>query len=157
MGRALSTQLGIAFFDADDYFWLLTEPPYQEQRAPAARLALMLADLTKVPAAVVAGSVMKWGAELEEGFSLVVFLTLATELRVARLREREIARFGRADAQFLEWAAQYEEGRMAGRSRALHEQWLRERSCAILQLEGDLSVAERVVRVTEALSNLHSS
>ena len=154
MGRALSTQLGISFFDADDYFWLPTEPPYQEKRAPAARLSLILADLTKVPSAVVAGSVMNWGAELEEAFSLVVFLTLDTEIRVARLREREIARFGRADAQFLEWAAQYEEGRMAGRSRALHEKWLSERSCSILRLDGDLSVAERVVRVTEALSNM---
>src|SRR5215510_5635478 len=152
LGRALSTQLGMAFFDADDYFWLPTEPPYQEKRDPAARLSLILADLAKVPSAVVSGSVMKWGAELEEAFSLVVFLTLDTELRVARLREREMARFGRAEAQFLKWAAQYEEGHMAGRSRALHEQWLNERSCPILRLDGDLSVAERVVRVTEALS-----
>jgi adenylate kinase family enzyme len=154
LGRALSTQLGISFFDADDYFWLPTEPPYQEKRDPAARLSLLLADLAKVPSAVVAGSVMKWGAELEEAFSLIVFLTLDTELRVARLREREIARCGRADAQFIEWAAQYDEGRLAGRSRALHEQWLSERSCAILRLNGDLSVADRVVRVTAALAKM---
>ena len=115
LGRALSTQLGIAFFDADDYFWLSTEPPYQEKRDPVARLSLLLADLAKVPSAVVAGSVMKWGAELEEAFSLIVFLTLDTELRVARLRER---------------------------------------SCAILRLDGDLSVADRVGRVTETLSKM---
>src|SRR5262245_10034884 len=154
LGRALSTQLGMACFDADDYFWLPTEPPYQEKRAPAVRLSLILADLAKVPAAVVAGSVMKWGAELEEAFSLIVFLTLDPELRVARLREREMARCGRADAQFIEWAAQYDEGRLAGRSRVLHEQWLRERSCALRRLDGDLSVAERVVRVTRALSKM---
>src|SRR5262245_39430635 len=152
LGRALSTQLGMAFFDADDYFWLPTEPAYQEKRDSAARLSLMLADLAKAPSAVVAGSVMKWGAELEDAFSLVVFLTLDPELRLARLREREMACFGRAEAQFLAWTAQYDEGRLAGRSRALQEKWLSERSCAILRLDGDLSVAERVVRVTATLA-----
>jgi len=96
---------------------------------------------------------MNWGTELEDSFSLIVFLTLDAEIRVARMREREIARRGRADEEFLEWAAQYEEGRMSGRSRTLHEKWLSERRCSVLRLDGDLSVAKRIARVVEALSN----
>ena len=64
-----------------------------------------------------------------------------------------MSELGVVNEAFLEWAAQYETGRMPGRSRALHEKWLSERSCPVLRLEGDLSVAERVARVTEALSN----
>jgi len=155
LGHAFARELKIACFDSDDYFWLPTEPPYQERRDPTARLSLLLADLAKSQHSVISGSVMGWGRELEDCFSLVVFLVLDAELRVARLRERETARFGRADAEFLAWAAQYEEGRMEGRSRALHERWLSERSCPILHIEGDLSVREKVRRVSQALSDLN--
>jgi adenylate kinase family enzyme len=152
LGRALSVRLGGSFLDADDYYWMPTDPPYEEKRDSAARLQLILSDLRKVSSAVVAGCVRNWGGELEDSFSLIVFLILDAEIRVARLREREMSELGRIDEVFLEWAAQYETGRMSGRSRALHEKWLSERSCPVLRLEGDLSVAERVARVTEALS-----
>ena len=153
LGRALSVRLGSSFLYADDYYWIPTDPPYKEKRDPATRLQLILADLRNTSSAVVAGCVRNWGDELEDSFSLIVFLILDAEIRVARLREREMSECGRVDEVFLEWAAQYETGRMSGRSRALHEKWLSERSCPVLRLEGDLSVTERVARVTEALSN----
>ena len=152
LGRALSARLGSSFLDADDYYWIPTDPPYKEKRDSAARLYLILADLQKATSAVVAGCVRNWGGELEDSFSLIVFLILDAEIRVARLREREMSEFGRVDEAFLEWAAQYDTGRLAGRSRALHEKWLSERSCPVLRLEGDLSVTERVTRVTESLA-----
>lgn len=155
LGRALSGELTVAFFDVDDYFWLPTEPPYQRTRDRSARLALLVADLAAVPHAVAAGSVIGWGRELEDSFSLVVFLTLQVDLRLSRLREREVARFGRADAKFLEGAAQYDEGHSDENSRIGDERWLAERSCPVLRIEGDVSVRDRVARVANALSNLH--
>jgi uridine kinase len=153
LGRTLSVCLGSSFLDADDYYWIPTDPPYEKKRDPAARLQLILADLRKSSSTVVAGCVRNWGGELEDSFSLIVFLILDAEVRVARLQEREMSELGRVNEAFLEWAAQYDTGRMPGRSRALHEKWLSERSCPVLRLEGDLSVAERVARVIEALSN----
>jgi len=153
LGRALSVRLGSSFLDADDYYWIPTDQPYEVKRDPDTRLQLILADLRNPSSAVVSGCVRNWGGELEDSFSLIVFLILDAEIRVARLREREMSKLGRVDEMFLEWAAQYDTGRMSGRSRALHEKWLSERSCPALRLEGDLSVAERVARVTEALSN----
>lgn len=155
MGRAISRELEIAFFDVDDYFWLPTEPLYQRKRDRSARLSLLAADLTKVPHSVTSGSVIQWGQEVEDAFSLIVFLTLQPELRIARLREREVARFGRADPEFLAWAARYDEGHFNENSRIGDERWLAERSCPVLRVEGDISVQERVARVANALSNLH--
>jgi len=155
LGRAVSRELEVAFFDADDYFWLPTEPPYQQQRDPSARLSLLVADLAKVPHSVTSGSVINWGGALEDSFSLIVFLTLQPQLRLARLREREIARFGRADSTFLESAAQYDEGCLDENSRIGDERWLTKQSCPVLRIEGDVSVPERVARVANALSNLH--
>src|SRR5215475_10464566 len=91
LGRALSVRLGSSFLDADDYYWILTDPPYKEKRDPVARLQLILADLRKAPSSVVAGCVRNWGGELEDSFSLIVLLTLDAEIRVARLREREMS------------------------------------------------------------------
>src|SRR4249920_4175494 len=101
VGRAVSTTLGIAFFEADDYFWLPTSPPFTRKRDADHRLSLILEDLNKVSSAVVAGSVVAWGNELEDSFSLIVFLTTPASVRISRLREREVAKFGHADPSFL--------------------------------------------------------
>ena len=151
LGRALSEELKVAFFDVDDFFWLPTEPLYQQKRAPSARLSLFVEELAKVAHSVTSGSVIGWGGELENSFSLIVFLTLQHELRLTRLRQRETARFGRANPEFLEWAAQYDAGKLDVNSRIGDEKWLSERSCPVLRIEGDSSVLEGVERVANAL------
>jgi energy-coupling factor transporter ATP-binding protein EcfA2 len=151
LARALAAELKIACFDVDDYFWLRSEPPYQRARDPVARLSLFAADLAKVAHCVVSGSVINWGATLEDSFSLIAFLALAPELRLARLRERETARFGRANPEFMKSAAQYDASDLDENSRAGDERWLTKRSCPVLRIEGDLSVAERLARVASAL------
>lgn len=154
LGRALSRELEFAFFDADDYFWVPTDPPYQLQRDPSARHSLLVSDLAKVARSVTSGSVINWGEDLEDSFSMIIFLTLPPELRLARLHEREVARFGRADSKFLQWAAQYDDGSMEVNSLIGDERWLAKRSCPVLRIEGDISVPERVARAAKALSNL---
>ena len=94
LGRALSVRLGSSVLDADDYYWIPTDPPYEVKRDPAAWLQLILADLRKASSAVVAGCVRNWGRELEDSFLLVVFLILDSEIRVTRLREREVSERG---------------------------------------------------------------
>ncbi|HYN13967.1 MAG TPA: AAA family ATPase [Burkholderiales bacterium] len=152
VGRSVAAALGAAFLDADDYFWLPTDPPFTHQRDADRRLSFILEDLDKVSSAVIAGSIVDWGAELEDSISLIVFLTVPASIRVSRLRERELARFGHANPSFLEWAAQYDEGRMAGRSLAKHERWLSARACSILRIDGDISVTESTARVVRVLS-----
>jgi hypothetical protein len=135
----------------DDYYWLPTDPPFQGKQDPAIRCARLLQDVRDAPRAVVSGSIMNWGAELEDSLSLIVFLTVPAKIRVARLREREMQRFGCVDPTFLAWAAQYDEGRQEGRSLARHEAWLATRSCPVLRLDGDLSTECRLGRVLAVL------
>lgn len=152
LGRALAREIGASFIEGDEHFWFVTDPPYQRQRSPEERLASLVRAVNAVPSVVVAGSIAGWGAEIESGFSLVVFLSVPTDVRVARLRARETARFGRPHEGFIEWAAQYEEGRLEGRSRAIHERWLSERACQVLRIEGDLPVEECLRRALGALA-----
>jgi len=88
---------------------------------------------------------------VEDAFDLIVFLFVATQTRLARIRRRETERFGTADPAFLTWASQYDEGPPEGRSLAKHESWLAQRSCPILRIEGDTSVQARVRRVMDVI------
>jgi hypothetical protein len=95
----------------------------------------------------VAGSVVNWGMEIEDSFSLIVFLLVPAEARVDRLRKRETALFGVVNPEFVAWAAQYDEGRLPGRSLAIHERWLSSRRCKVLRIEGDVSLDDSVNRI----------
>lgn len=150
LGAALAAELGGEYLDADDYYWLPTSPPFTHKRPAPERLASLLADLQPHPTCVVAGSIVGWGAALEDAFDLVVFLYLDTPLRIERLRRREIAQLGHADPAFLDWAAQYDSGPPVGRSLAKHRAWLARRTCRVIELHGDLSVRARVAAVRQA-------
>jgi adenylate kinase family enzyme len=148
LGRALADILKVPFFDADDYYWLPTDPPYQQKRTASLRLSMLTKDLDCARnGAIVAGSVVNWGMELEDSFSLIVFLLVPAEARVDRLRKRETALFGVVNPEFVAWAAQYDEGRLPGRSLAIHERWLSSRRCKVLRIEGDVSLDDSVNRI----------
>jgi len=94
---------------------------------------------------------------------MVVFLWIPHKVRMARLREREIERFG-LDAispggwfyenhlEFIDWAAQYDKAGVDMRSRALHEEWMNKLPCELLRLEQPMTVHEMATRVEEALN-----
>jgi hypothetical protein len=138
--------------DADSFYWKPTVPPFKEKYDSDARLTMLLGELGASHASIVSGSVCGWGAELEDSFDLVIFLSLPTELRLQRIEAREISLFGGADPAFLAWAAQYEEGQLPGRSRARHEAWIESRPCRVLRFEEDQAVDARAEQIVESIS-----
>ena len=152
LGRALAGHLALPCFDADDFFWHPTSPPYKRLVKPEARLAAILDQLGRHPEWVLSGSVVNWGAALEDLFTLIVWRTVPTDLRIARLIQRSLARFGEPPRpELLAWAARYDAGGLDVRSRALHEKWLSARTCAIVRIDGDLTVAACLARTLAAL------
>jgi hypothetical protein len=97
-------------------------------------------------------------------FDLVVFLSVPSEVRLARLRVRERERYGDAIEPggplrekyeaFIAWAASYEDGSPVERSRRMHEDWLAKLPCPVLRLEGTDDVATRVKSVSVRLAQL---
>lgn len=72
LGKALASRLAFTFLDSDDFYWLPTEPAYQEKRDVDLRLALILRAMESKHV-VIAGSILGWGEALEQSFDLVVF------------------------------------------------------------------------------------
>ena len=83
-------------------------------------------------------------------------MSLPHDLRVSRLRARELARYGRINEPFIAWAAGYDDDppTSSTRNRRRQHEWLSERRCPVLRLEGDLTVAERVALTRQQLAPL---
>ncbi|MDR5858603.1 AAA family ATPase [Halomonas eurihalina] len=135
LGKLLATRLGAVFQEADDIYWLDTTPPFQQKRSKEKRREMLSKIIRGTNVLVVAGSVMSWGTDIEDAFDAIVFLTAPVRTRLERIKRRDIQQFGAVDPAFLEWAAQYDDGGMGGRSLARHNAWLAERSCPVLAIE----------------------
>lgn len=157
----LAAKYGHRHRDTDDFFWMRTDPPYRERRPREERLALLRQALRASSSWVLSGSLCGWGDSLIPDFELVAFLVVPTPIHLARLREREVARFGhqaigeggelhRAHVDYLEWAGSYDTGSVEMRSRALHEAWLDALPGAVFRLEGDRSVEYQLAQIEKA-------
>lgn len=158
----MATRYGHRHLDTDDYFWLQTVPPYREKRPRGERLALLRQASRDSKSWVLSGSLCGWGDPLISEFELVVFLSVPTPVRLARLRVRESERYGQdaiapggelhgAHMEFLDWAGRYDTGGLEMRSRALHEAWLATVSCPVIRLEGNRSAGEQLERIEASL------
>jgi len=161
LGRALATALGCPHLDTDDFYWLPTDPPFEEKRDVAERCRLLGAALAPSPAWVLSGWLGNWGNAFVPQFDLAVFLTAPTDVRIARLRAREAAHFGAAaiapngemyskHEAFIAWAAAYEAGDCEGRTRASQESWLARLPCPVLRLSGEAPTEALVAIVKDA-------
>lgn len=166
LGRSVAGALGALHIDADDVYWLPTDPPYLQKRERSARLKLLDESFHQAGERgwVLTGSILEWGDSLISLFTLVVFLTAPTELRLRRLKAREAQRFGaRIDPggdllsthqAFLEWAAAYDAGTCGGRTRARHEEWLTRMQAPVVRLDATAPYEELLGQVLEQIKQL---
>ncbi|AUW44660.1 ATP-binding protein [Rhizobium leguminosarum] len=149
LGRALAERLDIAHLDTDDFFWMPTDPPFTTPRNADERIRLLLDEATRL-----SGSALKWGGPLEPLYDLILFLRIEPGLRMARIRAREIARYGNRigpggdmevkSGEFLEWAASYDTAGPERRSLAVHEQWLETQTAPVLRLDSSRDIDDLV-------------
>jgi adenylate kinase family enzyme len=164
LGRALAERLDCVNLDSDTYFWLPSDPPFQQMRDREERRVLLGADLQQHESWTLSGSISGWGDVFIPLFDLVVFLWVPPAVRLTRLAERERRRFGAEalapggvmhenHATFMAWAAEYDTGDVTMRSRARHEQWLPLVSCPVVRLEGTGTVDEHTQAVLARLDS----
>ena len=145
LGRAVADAWAVPHADADDYFWLPTDPPYVRKRPPLERVALMEQVFLSREGWVLSGSMVGWGDEVVGSCDGVVFLTLDPTERMRRLEAREQVRGERGPADesvreaFLTWARGYDDPSFEGRSRVAHEEWLATLTCPVLRLDSALT------------------
>jgi adenylate kinase family enzyme len=162
LGRALAARVNTVFLDTDDFYWRPTHPPYQEARPRELRLAHLQEAIASHGSWVLSGSLCGWGDPVIPLFQLVVFLRVPTDVRIARLRAREISAFGREalapggslhenHEKFIAWAADYDSGGLDMRSLSRHQAWLARISCPVVRFDGESAVELQVARILEEL------
>ncbi|RWX74409.1 hypothetical protein EPK99_24805 [Neorhizobium lilium] len=154
LGLALSHALAIRHLDTDDIYWMPTDPPFTTPRALEERVAMLKKEAQGDKAWVLSGSALKWGSVAEPLYDLIVFLRLDPVLRMARIRRREVQRYGpRLDPggdmaaksrEFLEWAESYDTAGPERRSLIAHEAWLAGQAAPILRLDSTSPIVELV-------------
>jgi adenylate kinase family enzyme len=154
LGEALSMELKIPHFDSDDFFWIDTDPPFQERRTPEIRTNLLRNTLRPHDSWILSGSALKWGDFLLKECDMIIYLFLEKEKRIRRLEERERKRFGDQInpgeimhtnfVDFIEWAKSYDNGDMNMRSRESEMSWLENAECEVLKIEEEMTLEDEI-------------
>ncbi len=162
LGKSLADHFAIPFFDADDYYWKKTDPPFQEANPPETRFSLLSNELSKSNDWIVSGSLLSWGDSLKHDFTHAIYLYIPKEERLRRIKSREKIRFGdrilpggdmyEGHTKFIDWAMQYDEGLASGRSKPRHEAWIKTLECPLIRMEEVLSEKEILNKLLTQIS-----
>lgn len=146
LGKALEDNYGFKQLDTDNYFWLPTNPPFTTSRERNERIHLLKEDILYNRKCVVSGSLCGWGDTLIPYFDLIIRIVTPTDIRIERIRKRELDRFGErillggdmyeAHEKFIKWATEYDTGAADMRSKSLHDQWLNKINCLKVEIDG---------------------
>lgn len=135
LGRALAQALDAVYIDVDDIVWFTDDAlPYRRKRNTDHRRALLTEKLQAAPRWVLGGALCGWGDVFLPQFDRIIFLDQHTEIRLAQIRQREIARYGperlapggdlnTVFEKFLQWATAYDDS-TTQRGRAAEMEWL---------------------------------
>ena len=147
LSRALSARLDVDHFDADEYYWVPTDPPFTQAYPRDKRVELMAADLDRVDGWVLSGSMCGWGDVFAPRFTLAVYLWIPGDIRMERVAQREKQRYGariepggdmhEQSREFLEWGRRYDSAGFEQRSRVLHDWWIGNLPCPVMRIEYD--------------------
>ena len=161
LGKTISEKYNFSHFDSDDYFWYPTDPPYQKKRPIEERQELLFNDIEDEENWVISGSFCGLGDVFIPYFDLAIYLWVPTEIRIKRLKKRELKEVGhdilpggkmhKNHVEFLKWASKYDYGGTDMRSKKTHELWMSKLDCPILRIEGDYELEESIELVEEKM------
>ncbi|MHA7100725.1 AAA family ATPase [Roseivirga pacifica] len=163
LSKTLAQKLNWTHLDADDFYWKRTAIPFQEKLPQEQRIARLKKAFLKSENTIISGSLVSWGAYWQTAFDLAVFLKLPHEVRMERLKNRELERYGEQleynpvfkakSEKFLAWASKYDNPNFDGRNIALHTAWAKSLNCECIEI-GDLSNEDRMNMVLEKIKTL---
>ena len=153
LGRALAGALGYRLMDAEDYYFPDPQSAYSMSRTREEVRTLLLEDMNRYGQFVLVSVNGDWGEEINARCGLVVWLDAPLELRLERVKQRTLDRFGE---RALPGGDLYEQEEAfhafaAARSVERIERWLDTVSCPVLRLDGTREIAANAALITAHL------
>ncbi len=163
LGNRVAWLLGIPYFDVDEYIWRFDTPElYTVMYSREEKIARLKKAIAPHEHFVMAGSMSSFHEEFDPYFGMMVFLYADPDVRISRIRERSIRRFGervmeggdmyQSNLEFLEANRRYE----SDGSPNLMEQraWMNGLPCKKIELDGADCIEKNAELVLEAWKNL---
>ena len=138
LGRELARILNYKHMDIEDYAFEPSEIPFSVLRPREECHRLMLADIEKYRSFVVSSVTGDFGEVIPQMYELAVFISAPLDLRLERIKQRGIERFGdrvreggdmyEQEERFIDWAAT--------RSLSKIEEWGNRLMCPMIRIDG---------------------
>lgn len=154
LGKLIAERLGWQAMDVEPY-WFPSSDTYTSSRTREEVQQLLLADMERSKGFVFSSVNCSWGKAIEAHFCLAVYLTAPKEVRLERIRQRELRRFG---DRVLESGDLFESQQRfrafaAGRTEEPILVALQNLSCPVLKLDAALPVEQLVDEVLQVFHN----
>lgn len=158
LGKLVADELGYPYFDVDDYIWRKdTEEPYTVMYSREEKIEGLKTAVSPYEHFVMAGSMSSFHYAFDNMFEMMVLLYVEPDIRVKRVHDRAIERFGNRvleggdmyenHMKFLKHNRNYE----SDGSPNLKEQkeWMNSLSCIKMELDGTRNPDFNVKSVVE--------
>jgi len=156
IGRGLAHKLGYMHFETDDFSHVDTHIPHTKSRPLSERINLLQKAMANCDNFVISGSMWDWCEPFIPYFELAVFVTTPTDIRINRLEQRELMRYGKRICEggdlydnhrkFIEWSKTYDTNN-PDRSLQLHEEWITSLPCSVLRIDGTATIDESIAKI----------
>lgn len=142
--RELADLLNYKRMDSEDYYFLDSDIPYTKSRTKEEVQQLMHDDIRIYHNYVLSSVGCNWGPEIVSTFKLAVLLYAPLQVRLERIKQREIARF---ENRVLEGGDMYESQKkfhemVASRSEEDIKQQAGSLTCPVLEIDATLPIRE---------------
>ncbi|MCL1952955.1 MAG: AAA family ATPase [Oscillospiraceae bacterium] len=164
LGRELARQLQFHPIDLDEIYWRWdTKIPYTIFRSDEEIVHDLTSEIARHPNFVMSGMMGSFRGPFLPLFDLAVLLTVPYEIRMERLRAREVARFGDrvlAGGDMYESSKQFlalvrgDTDNPPGDSVKRAEQRAAELACPVLRVDGTKDIAENAAWIAEQFRQL---
>jgi adenylate kinase family enzyme len=164
LGKSIAKELNWAFLDSDEYYWEKTNPPFQIKIPLEKRNEHLKTDFNNNENVITTGSLCTWSKYWDSAFDLGIFLRLPKDIRMKRLANREIDRYGEElntnpemrekSKAFLKWAEEYDDETSDRHSITQHRNWIKVLDCPIIEFKDDLTTDEMLTYLKTLSINL---
>ena len=144
--EALAKELNVKHMDIEQYYFTSADSPYASSRTREEVERLLLEDMNQNPDFVFSAVNGNMNSEINEKYSLVVYLDAPLDIRMKRIRQRAVEKFGdrvlfggdmyEQEEKFFAFAQKRTPDKI--------EDWLNTVSCKVIRLDGTKSIQENV-------------
>lgn len=154
--RELAQRLNYKCMDVEDYYFLDSDIPYTVSRTRGEVEKLIIDDIERFPNYVLCSVNCNWCSKITDTLRLAVLLSAPLAVRMERIKQREVARFGE---RVLEGGDMYESQKrfhafVAARSPEDVKESAKVLNCPILEINATSPIDEIVERIYDYYSNL---